>query len=61
MAPFLVRLLRGRSVVIAVPMLFLLGLFLLPFAIVGQISVSDMENTCCKDIRSEERRGGKEC
>ena len=50
MAPFLVRLLRGRSVVIAVPMLFLLGLFLLPFAIVGQISVSDMENTCCKDI-----------
>jgi len=46
----LARVFSGRTVVIAVPMLFLLAFFLLPFLIVGQISVSDMENTCCKAL-----------
>ena len=46
----LARIFSGRTAVIAVPMLFLLAFFLLPFLIVGQISVSDMENVCCRDI-----------
>ncbi len=31
-------------------MVFLLAFFLLPFAIVGQISLADMEDVCCKDL-----------
>jgi putrescine transport system permease protein len=46
----LARHIRGRTVVVAVPMVFLLAFFLLPFAIVGQISLADMEDVCCKDL-----------
>lgn len=42
--------LTGRGLVIAVPYLFLLVFFLLPFLIVGKISVSEMETVSFKDI-----------
>ena len=41
---------RGRTVVIAVPFLFLLVFFLFPFVIVGKISVSEMETVSFKDV-----------
>ena len=41
---------NGRTLVIAVPFLFLLVFFLLPFFIVGKISVSEMENVTFKDV-----------
>ena len=40
----------GRTAVIAVPFLFLLLFFLLPFVIVGKISVSEMETVTFKDV-----------
>ena len=40
----------GRTVVIAVPFLFLLVFFLFPFVIVGKISVSEMETVSFKDV-----------
>lgn len=40
----------GRRLVIAVPYLFLLLFFLLPFLIVGKISVSEMETVATKDV-----------
>jgi len=40
----------GRRFVIAVPYLFLLLFFLLPFLIVGKISVSEMETVSFKDV-----------
>jgi putrescine transport system permease protein len=40
----------GRGLVIAVPFAFLLAFFLLPFLIVGKISVSEMETVSFKDI-----------
>jgi putrescine transport system permease protein len=40
----------GRTVVIAVPFLFLLVFFLFPFVIVGKISVSEMETVTFKDV-----------
>ena len=46
----LARRLRGRSVVIAVPYLWLLVFFLLPFLIVFKISISEMENVSFKDL-----------
>jgi putrescine transport system permease protein len=46
----LVRRLSGRSAVIAVPYLWLLVFFLLPFLIVFKISVSEMENVAFKDL-----------
>jgi len=42
----------GRTVVIAVPFLFLLVFFLFPFVIVGKISVSEMETVSFKDVLS---------
>jgi len=42
----------GRTVVIAVPFLFLLVFFLFPFVIVGKISVSEMETVNFKDVLS---------
>ena len=42
--------LRGRTAVIAAPMLFLLLFFLLPFLIVGKISVSEMDNVALRDL-----------
>jgi putrescine transport system permease protein len=42
----------GRTAVIALPYLFLLLFFLLPFFIVGKISVSEMELVTFKDIVS---------
>jgi putrescine transport system permease protein len=42
----------GRTVVIAVPFVFLLVFFLFPFVIVGKISVSEMEAVSFKDILS---------
>lgn len=42
--------LRGRNAVIAVPYLWLLVFFLLPFLIVFKISVSEMENVSFKDL-----------
>ena len=42
----------GRTAVIAVPFAFLLLFFLLPFLIVGKISVSEMELVTFKDIIS---------
>ncbi len=44
------RWLSGRTLVIAVPMLFLALFFLAPFFIVGKISVSEMENVTFKDV-----------
>jgi putrescine transport system permease protein len=44
------RLLSGRTAVIAVPFAFLLLFFLLPFFIVGKISVSEMEAVTFKDV-----------
>jgi putrescine transport system permease protein len=44
------RWFSGRTLVIAVPMLFLLAFFLAPFFIVGKISVSEMENVTFKDV-----------
>ena len=41
---------RGRAAVIAVPFLFLLVFFLLPFLIVGKISVSEMQAFTFKDL-----------
>ncbi|PPE66019.1 ABC transporter permease [Caldimonas caldifontis] len=46
------RWLRGRSVVIGIPYLWLLAFFLLPFFIVVKISVSEMETVSVKDILS---------
>ena len=46
----LVRRLNGRGLVIAVPYLWLLVFFLLPFLIVFKISVSEMENVTFKDL-----------
>jgi putrescine transport system permease protein len=40
----------GRSAVIALPMLFLLLFFLLPFFIVARISVSEMETVAFKEL-----------
>ena len=40
----------GRTLVIAVPFLFLLLFFLFPFFIVGKISVSEMETVTFKDV-----------
>jgi putrescine transport system permease protein len=40
----------GRSVLIGVPMLFLLTFFLLPFLVVFKISVSEMDNVVFKDL-----------
>ncbi|MDO9072738.1 MAG: ABC transporter permease subunit [Rubrivivax sp.] len=40
----------GRGLVIALPFAFLLAFFLLPFLIVGKISVSEMETVSFKDI-----------
>ncbi len=40
----------GRGLVIAIPFAFLLAFFLLPFLIVGKISVSEMETVSFKDI-----------
>jgi putrescine transport system permease protein len=40
----------GRTLVIAVPFLFLLLFFLFPFFIVAKISVSEMENVTFKDV-----------
>ena len=44
------RVFTGRSLVIALPFLFLLVFFLLPFLIVGKISVSEMEAVSFKDV-----------
>jgi putrescine transport system permease protein len=44
------HLFSGRRVVIAVPYLFLLAFFLLPFLIVGKISVSEMEGISFKNL-----------
>jgi putrescine transport system permease protein len=43
---------KGRRLVIAAPYLFLLAFFLLPFLIVGKISVSEMEAVTFKDVLS---------
>jgi putrescine transport system permease protein len=48
----LARLLRGRTAVIAAPYLFLLIFFLLPFLIVGRISVSEADGLAFKEILS---------
>lgn len=40
----------GRSVVIGVPMLFLLAIFLLPFLVVFKISLSEMDTVFFKDV-----------
>ena len=42
--------LRGRTAVIALPYLWLLVFFMLPFLIVLRISVSEMENVSFKDL-----------
>jgi putrescine transport system permease protein len=42
--------LRGRSVVIGIPYLWLLVFFVLPFLVVAKISVSEMETTTISDI-----------
>jgi putrescine transport system permease protein len=44
------QLISGRSLVIAAPFAFLLVFFLLPFLIVGRISVSEMDNVVFKDL-----------
>ncbi len=44
------RWFSGRRLVIAVPYLFLLVFFLLPFLIVGKISVSEMGTVATKDV-----------
>ena len=41
---------RGRWLVIGVPLAFLLAFFLLPFAIVGKISVSEMQGLAFGDL-----------
>jgi putrescine transport system permease protein len=46
------RWLSGRSLVIALPLLFLLVFFLLPFLIVGKISVSEMDGLAFKEVLS---------
>ncbi|MCY7314615.1 MAG: ABC transporter permease subunit [Rubrivivax sp.] len=46
--------LSGRGLVIAVPLLFLLIFFLLPFLIVGKISVSEMGTVAVNDLFSIE-------
>ena len=46
------RMFTGRRLVIALPFLFLLVFFLLPFLIVGKISVSEMETVAIKDLFS---------
>ena len=43
-------LVRGRTAVIALPFLFLLLFFALPFLIVGKISVSEMDGLAFKDL-----------
>jgi putrescine transport system permease protein len=45
-------LFSGRGVVIAAPFVFLLVFFLLPFLIVGKISVSEIDGLSVKDIFS---------
>ncbi len=42
----------GRLAVIAVPFAFLIAFFLVPFLIVGKISLSEMDGTVFKDILS---------
>jgi putrescine transport system permease protein len=44
------RVFSGRSAVIAAPFMFLLLFFLLPFGIVGKISVSEMDGIVFKDL-----------
>jgi putrescine transport system permease protein len=44
------HLFSGRGLVIAAPFAFLLLFFLLPFLIVGRISVSEMDNVIFKDL-----------
>ena len=46
------ELFSGRRAVIAAPYLFLLVFFLLPFLIVGKISVSEMDGLAFKDLFS---------
>jgi len=46
----LTALFTGRALVISVPFLFLCVFFLLPFLIVGKISVSEMETVSFKDV-----------
>ena len=46
------RWLTGRTVVIAVPLLFLLVFFALPFLVVGKISLSQMGSVAVEDIVS---------
>ena len=46
------QLFSGRGLVIALPFGFLLVFFLLPFLIVGKISVSEMEAVSFKDVLS---------
>ena len=46
------RLFSGRRLVIAAPMLFLLAFFLLPFLMIGKISVAEMEGLGVKDVLS---------
>jgi putrescine transport system permease protein len=45
-------LFSGRRVVIALPSLYLLAFFLLPFLIVGKISISEMGEVTVKDLLS---------
>jgi putrescine transport system permease protein len=49
-SPRTTRFPAGRLAVIAVPFAFLVAFFLLPFLIVGKISVSEMDNTVFKDL-----------
>jgi putrescine transport system permease protein len=42
----------GRNVVIAIPMVFLLAVFLLPFLVVFKISLSEMDTVFFKDVFS---------
>ena len=48
----LARIFTGRRLVVAAPMVFLLLFFLLPFLIIGKISVAEMEGLGVKDVLS---------
>ena len=48
--PFKLRWFSGRTLVIALPTLWLLAFFLLPFLIVLKISISEMEVVRFKDL-----------
>jgi putrescine transport system permease protein len=50
MATVRMPLSKGRVAVIAVPFAFLVAFFLVPFLIVGKISLSEMDGTVFKDI-----------